>query len=274
MVIQKSIDSLSPDATIGNTRSRQLQVWKELIFLLVQRDLRVRYRSSFFGYVWSMMNPLLNMAILTFVFSYVMKQKVENFSMFILSGILIWNLFQQSLSIGVNSIIANGSLLKKVKVPAALFPAASIASVFINFCLSLGPYLVMALILTHQLSYSLILLPIYMIPFLIFIFGIVLALSALNVTFRDIGHVLDPLLQLLYFATPIIYPETLFPEKIRFLLVLNPMYHFLGAFRRILFEQTWPSSSSFPIVCGLAAISFGIGFAVFRKNRDRFIYDL
>lgn len=255
-------------------RQRQMQIWRELITLLVQRDLRVRYRGSFFGYLWSMMNPLLYMLILTFVFSHVMKFQIENFSLFILSGILAWNLFQQSLGVGVNSIIANGSLLKKVKVPAALFPAASVASVFVNFCLSLGPFLILSVALTGKIGLSLLALPLFIVPFLVFIFGIVLALSALNVTFRDIGHVLDPLLQVLFYATPIVYPDTVFPEKYRAFLVLNPMTHFLKAFRQILYEQTWPSLTSFAILSALAAVSVSIGAFVFQKNRSRFIYEL
>ncbi len=255
-------------------RQRQIQIWRELITLLVQRDLRVRYRGSFFGYLWSMMNPLLYMLILSFVFSHVMKFQVENFSLFILSGILVWNLFQQSLGVGVTSIIANGSLLKKVKVPAALFPAANIASVFVNFCLSLIPFVILSIALTGKVGLSLVLLPFFIIPFLVFIFGIVLALSALNVLFRDIGHVMDPMLQVLFYATPIVYPETIFPEKYRAFLVLNPMTHFLKAFRQILYEQTWPPVSSFIIICALAIVSLSFGIFVFRRIRNRFIYEL
>lgn len=256
------------------SRRRQIMIWKELVLLLVQRDLRVRYRGSFFGYLWSMMNPLLYMIILSFVFSHVMKVQVPNFPIFILSGILVWNLFAQSLGIGVNSIIANGSLLKKVKVPAALFPAASIASVFVNFCLSLLPFILLSLYLTQKLSFSLLLLPVFLMPFLIFIFGIVLSLASLNVTFRDIGHVLDPILQLLFYATPIVYPESVLPEKIRNVLAFNPMSHFLKSFRDILYDQTWPSVWSFLILCLLALVSLVLGVVIFQKNRDRFIYDL
>ncbi len=260
--------------TMQDDRRRQWTIWGGLILLLVQRDLRVRYRGSFFGYLWSMMNPLLYMIILSFVFSHVMRFKVENFSLFILSGILVWNLFQQSLMIGVNSIVNNGSLLKKVKVPAMLFPAANVASVFVNFLLALVPFMLLSLVLTGGIHPTLLLLPIFLLPFLLFIFGCVLFLAALNVSFRDVSHVMEPLLTILFYATPIVYPASSLPDRVKNVLALNPLSHFLESFRNILFEGQWPELRAFGLQCLFAAISIAVGTYVFRRNRDRFIYDL
>lgn len=259
---------------LKQSAQRKITIWVELISLLVGRDLKVRYRGSFFGYLWSMANPLFYMIILSFVFSHVMKFKIPNFPLFILSGILTWNLFHQSLSIGVNSILANGSLLKKVQVPAAIFPAASVASVFVNFCLSMIPYILLSFYYTRSANPTILLLPFILIPFILFIYGVVLAISALNVSFRDIGHVLEPVMQALFYATPIVYPANELPEKVRELVNLNPMTHFVRAFREILFEQITPSLAQYALLYALALASICIGYSVFQKRRHRFIYEL
>jgi ABC-type polysaccharide/polyol phosphate export permease len=264
---------LSHSMTSESTQ-RKITIWIELISLLVARDLRVRYRGSFFGYLWSMANPLFYMIILSFVFSHVMKFKIPNFPLFILSGVLAWNLFHQSLAIGVNSIIANGSLLKKVQVPAAIFPASSVASVFVNFCLAIVPFFLLSIYYTHRVSGAILFLPICLLPFLAFILGVVLAISSLNVSFRDIGHILEPVLQAVFYATPIVYPAEQLPSNVKEWLDLNPMTHFIGAFRQILFEQSVPPQKEFFLLFALACLSLLVGTVIFQKRRHRFIYEL
>ncbi len=274
MLLRKNIRKILDIVGIKLSSKRKIVIWFELISLLVGRDLKVRYRNSFFGYLWSMANPLMYMIILSFVFSHVMKFQIKNFPLFILSGILSWNLFHQSLSIGVNSIIANGSLLKKVQVPSAIFPSASVASVSVNFFLSLVPYSILSIYYTGSISLSILMIPIILLPFLIFILGVVLALSALNVSFRDIGHVLEPALQALFYATPIVYPIESLPPKIQMLVRLNPITHYVGAFREILFEQKYPSIDETILLSSIAALSISVGHLIFRRRRHRFIYEL
>ena len=257
-----------------SSRNREARIWLDLVLLLVQRDLRVRYRGSFLGYIWSMMNPLLYMVILTFVFRHLMRFEVKNLALFILSGILGWNLFQQSLVIGVNSIVANGALLRKVKVPSTLFPAASVCSVLVNFLLALAPYLIIAIATGGPLTAWVLALPIVLIPYLAFIFGLVLLVASLNVTYRDVGHVLEPLLTMAFYATPIVYPADRLPGVYRRILDFNPLTHFLALIRNCLYDGQPPSLITLGIVCLLALVSLGIGAVVYRKNRGQFIYNL
>lgn len=259
---------------LSSSRRRELRIWSNLVLLLVQRDLRIRYRGSLLGYLWSMMNPLLYMAILSFVFRQLMRFEIKNFSLFILSGIMAWNLFHQSLVIGVNSIVANGSLLRKVKVPSMLFPATSVCSVLVNFCLALGPFLVIALATGAKLTFWIFALPITLIPYLIFIYGLVLSLSTLNVAYRDVGHVLEPLLTMLFYATPIVYPIERLPEFYRFIIGMNPLTHFIQEIRRCLYDGQAPSLQDVILMTSLAFISLLCGIVIYRKNRDRFIYNL
>ena len=252
--------------------SPRYQRWFDLTKLLVQRDLRIRYRGSVLGYIWSMMNPMLYMAILSFVFSHLLRFKVEHFSLFILSGILSWNLLQQSLVIGANSIIANGSLLRKVRVPAGLFPAASVCSVFVNFLLSLLPFFVVGISIGFKVPWTILLLPFCLLPYLAFIFGIALLVGSLNVRYRDIGHIMEPILMIAFYATPIVYPVDALPERYAHWLYLNPAAHFVGAVRDVMFYGRVPPLTNWLMMLGLAVISVAIGLFVYRRTKDSFVY--
>lgn len=255
-------------------RKRNLQIWLELFQLLVQRDLRVRYRNSLLGYLWSMMNPLLYMSLLTFVFSHIVKFEVKNFSLFLLSGIMSWNLFHQSMSVGVHSIVNNGALMKKVKVPNTIFPASCIGSVSVNFILSFIPYLLIALFIHHPMSAKLLLVPFVVLPYLIFTFACVLTVASLNVKFRDVGHVLEPLLLLVFYSTPIIYPITALPERYRQFLDYNPLSHYISAIRNLMFEDVLPSLTNVSVIYGTAALFLVVALLIYRRARATFIFDI
>ena len=253
---------------------RKVQIWWELFILLVQKELRVRYRGSSLGYLWSMMNPLLYMLILTFIFSHIVRFEVSNFPLFILSGIMTWNLFQQSLAMGVHSIVTNGALLRKVRVPAAVFPAACIGSVLVNFSLSFLPFFFIALYMHHPLGLAILFLPFVLIPFLAFIYGATLVVASLNVKFRDIGHVIEPILMLVFYATPILYPREALPEVYRPFLNCNPMVFFVTVMRDLLLNNRLPAFSDMLVVYILAACMLAIGLKVYTRLRPRFIFDL
>ena len=246
--------------------------WVSLVELLVKRDLKVRYRGSFLGYIWSMLNPLLMMSVLTIVFSYAMRVKIENYAGYVLSGLVVWNLFAQSLGLGVNCFVDNASLLKKVKVPAWVFPTAVIGSASIHAMLALIPYLLIAQLLGVGLSWSLIQFPLVFLLFFVFMEGLVLVLGSMNVFFRDVAHVIDPVLQVVFYATPIIYPMSLVPEKFRDILELNPILHFIDGFRASIFDGQFISGQSWAILALLSFVSVSLGALVFGKNRDKFLY--
>ena len=269
----KAQEALSPELAV-RTGSMSFRAWLDLVVLLIQRDLRVRYRGSILGYVWSMLNPLLYMAVLSVVFANVMRFKIEGFPLFILTGIMTWNLFHQSLSIGVNSILGSGALIRKVPVPTTIFPAASVGSVMMNFLFALGPYLLISTVMGRFVGAELIALPAVLAPLLAFAFGLVLILASLNVRYRDIGHVLEPLLTMTFYATPIIYPMDAIPERFRVVIWLNPMSHYVEAMRSLLFEGRLPSMQTFFVLYALGIAALATGLIVHRKLRDTFIYNL
>lgn len=248
--------------------------WATLVSLLVKRDLKIRYRNSVLGYAWSMMNPLLMMTVLSIVFSHAMRVDVPHYPLFILSGLLCWNLFSQSASNGVNGIVANASLLKKVKVPSWVFPTATIGSACIHVCLALIPYFIIALVLGLSFGWQVVQLPFVFLVYFLFIEGVVLVLGSLNVFFRDVAHVLEPVLQLVFYASPILYPIGVVPEKYHIFIRLNPIYHFVKAFRASLYDFATISLGEWGVMIGAAALSFLVGLVVYRSSEDRFLYHI
>lgn len=251
-----------------------LRVKIDLLTLLVQKDLRVRYRGSIFGYLWSLLNPLLYMSVLSVVFSYVLRFKIEHYPIFLLCGIVSWNLLHQSLMQGVHSIEANGGLIKKVKLPIALFPSATVLSVTVHFALSMFSFLGIAFFFGHWPRIIWLLLPFYFAVFLVFIWGATLLIASLNVVFKDIGHSLDPILQLLFYATPIIYPVDVLPEKVRVLIALNPVTHYIDTIRSIFFYYQVPSLQTTSYCLATSFLSVVLGVLTYRKLRGNFVYQL
>ena len=253
---------------------RKSSLWFGLVFLLVKKELKVRYKGSVFGYMWSMLNPLLYMCVLAFVFSHVMRFKTENYTLFILTGILAWNIFFQGVVLGTSSIVNNSSLLKKVKVPATIFPASAVGSCLVNFMLAMLPFLVISLYITKSVPLYVLLMPLVLLPYAIFVFGIGLTLGSLNVLYRDIAHMLEPVLNMVFYATPIIYPPETIPERFRWLLNANPIATYVKVIRSLMYERQIPDALSMGLVVLFALLSLGCGLFTYNKTKDKFIYRL
>ncbi len=248
--------------------------WLDLISLLVKRDLKVRYRASILGYLWSMVNPLLMMSILSVVFSFAMRSEIEHYQIYILSGLVGWNIFAQSLHLGVRCFTDNATLMKKVKIPAWVFPTSIIVSACFHASVALIPYFLISIFMGLDFGWPILQFPIVFILYFFFIEGLVLFLGSLHVFFRDIGHIIEPSLQILFYATPIIYPLSVVPEKWRLYLYLNPMSHFIEGFRSCLYKFQIVSFMDWSWMLGCALISFAAGILTFTKTRKRFLYHI
>lgn len=247
-----------------------------LVRQLVRRELTVKYRGSILGYLWSMLNPLLYMLILSFVFGHFMKG-IPNYNLFILSGILAWNMGAQSISMATHSLVNNSSLLRKVKVSHWVFQLVPICSSFINFCLALIPFSIIYALSGRQTPAYLFLLPVFLILYFIFLLGIGLILGVLNVFFRDVGHMLEPVLQLCFYATPIIYDRRApnIPEWVAQALSLNPFTWYIEAIKSGLYGGAAEHSLTAIFYLSIfSALSVLIGSAVYIKARRRFAFAL
>jgi lipopolysaccharide transport system permease protein len=253
---------------------RTLVRYRALIQSLVARELKARYRGSALGFVWSFVNPLLLLLIYTFVFTVVMPgahpRELEPFALFMFCGILPWTWFSSSLLESANVLIAGGNLIKKVLFPAEVLPIVSVLAGLVNFCLGL-PILAVFLIYYRVPLWptDLLWFPLIVLTQLVLTTGLALLVSALTVHFRDMRDLLANLLTLWFFATPIIYPITQAPERVRRLLNLNPFTQLAIAYQEVLFRPGPFAQVNRLIAVAIAAVVvFLVGYFVFDRLRD------
>lgn len=252
----------------------ELWRYRELIGVLVSKELKLRYRRSVLGFAWTMLNPLLTMIILTLVFSHVWRVQVEKFPVFVLSALLAWNFFAQSVSGGAPSIIHNESLLRNVYVPRTAFPIALVVSHLVNLLFALVPLFLVMLAQGAPLRLPIVALPLCLLILATFTAGVVLALAAWTVFFRDLGHIVEVALQALFYLTPIIYPLTIIPERYVWVFRLNPLFYQISMFRRIFFEAAWPTAEQLCVSGACALVSLAVGITVFRRQEGLFLHYL
>lgn len=248
--------------------------YKDLLWEFVKKDIKLKYRNSFLGILWSMLNPLLIMLVLTFLFSTLFKNKIPNFPVYCLSGRLIYDYFAQATNQSMNSITGKSSLIKKIYVPKYLYTLSKVISSFIIFLISLIP-LIVIMIVTHVKITKVFLLSFYPLICLFFIcLGVGLVLATINVFFRDMQHLYSVILMIIMYASAIFYSADIVNPKYVFILNLNPIFPVIKVFRDcVLYGQITAYYSW--ILCAIyAVLSVIIGLIVFYKKQDKFILHL
>jgi len=253
---------------------RQLFRYRALISSLVARELKARYRGSVLGFFWSFINPLLLLAIYTVVFTVVLPgvhpPELEPYAVFMFCGILPWTWFSSSLLESSNVLVAGGNLIKKVLFPAEVLPIVTVLAGLVHFCLGLP--ILAAFLIYYRVPVTpadLLWLPVIVAIQLVLTVGLALLVSALTVHFRDVRDLLANLLTLWFFATPIIYPITQAPERVRRMLNLNPLTDLVIAYQEVLFKSG-PFEQSHRLLA-VGAASFVVllfGYFVFDRLRD------
>jgi len=255
-------------------------VRRDLLWELVWKEIRLRYRRSALGFLWSLLHPLLMMAVFTLVFSRfpkIMGGLPIPFYIFFLSGYLCWNYFSVSISNSHMSVIANSTLVKQVYFPRQALPLAAVISNFFHIVIAFALFIFYLLIFTPYLSCRVFLLPIAIVLETILILGFSLLLSSLNVFFRDVGQILEVLLTFWFYLTPIFYPLTIFGPADRWIVVmlkLNPLTEIVGLYRWCLFDGFGfePLMIAYPLLFG--SVSFVFGRLVFSKLEPSFAKEL
>ena len=245
--------------------------YRQLIRSLVAKDLKLKYRGSVLGFLWSLVNPLLMLGVYTLAFTYIMKVRVEGFVFLLLLGILAWNFFVGSLVMSTGAIVDNAGLLKSVLFPRAVLPIASVMFNFAQYVLT-AAVLIPAMLLVYRVPITplFVLYPFFLLLQLVFITGLALALSAAAAHLRDTRHLLDIALQVLFWTTPILWSLSLVPEKYQRLVLLSPMSAFVVAYQRIFYYGTWPGTDVTAIAVLYAAAALGIGTMFFLRSDRRF----
>jgi ABC-2 type transport system permease protein len=245
--------------------------YQPLIHELVLRDLKIKYRRSFLGYIWSLLNPLLMMTIMTVVFSYMFRFDILNYPLYLICGQTLWTFFNESTSISMQAIIQNGTLIRKVYIPKYIFPISRVLSSFVTMTFSLVAILIVMLFTGVPFSLTLLLTPVPLFLLLLFCMGIGMIMSALAVYFRDTIHLYGVLTTAWMYLTPVFYPISILPKQVAILLQFNPMYHYITFFRELVLYGTVPSASVWALCGFFSFISFVAGLLIFRKLQRSFI---
>ena len=243
-----------------------------MIFSLVKKDLRGRYKGSVLGFLWTFVNPLLQLLVYSIVFSSVMRvTNVDKYYLFLFVALIPWIFFSSSLTGGSMTILANKSLITKIYFPREVMPIAYVSSCFVNMLYSFIVVFIVILISGIGINFvSLLFLPLVMAVEYIFSLGIALIVSAVNVYFRDLQHILGIVSMAWMYFTPIIYSINDIPERWRKIFMLNPMCHIITAYRQILYYKTVPDVTTL-LLTGIASVFvLIIGLAVFSKLKRRF----
>jgi len=250
---------------------RDLVKYRALIRALVGRHLHARYRGSFLGLLWSLLNPLCMMLVYTVVFHYYMRfNQVEHYAIFLFCGLLPWLWCASALAEGTTAIASGGTLITKSLFPAAILPVVSVITTLVNFLLSLPLLFLFMWIDAVPIPWTVIFLPGVVAFQFVLLTGIVLALSSLNVFFRDIQHLVANLLGLLFFLCPIVYPLTVAPAKYHILFYLNPFSLLVLLYNDLLLRGAIPSLTHWSILFGWSTFSVVLGMIIYRNYREGF----
>lgn len=257
-----------------STYIQNFMKFRPLLGELVARDIKIKYRRSVLGVLWTLLNPLFMMIILSVVFSNLFKFDIENFPLYLLSGQIIFNFYSESTSSAMSAITGNAALIKKVYVPKYLFVISRVFSSFINLMASFTALILVMVATRAELHWTVILSFIPLALLVVFSLGVGLILSAVTVRFRDIMHLYSVFLTALTYLTPVIYPMSILPSWLYKIVMLNPLTNILIMFRNVMINDTIFDLPSLIIAVVETLVFLGIGLYVFYKNQDQFILNI
>ena len=248
-----------------------LKKYRFLIRQLVERDFKTKYKRSILGAFWSFLNPLLMMLVQYFVFSTVFQSDIPNFAAYLIIGTVMFNFFSESCGLTLMSILGNASLITKVYMPKYIYPLTRTVSSVVNLLISLIPMMIVCIVTGVHLQKATILALYFFVCLIIFCLGLGILLATMMVFFRDVQFLWSVLVMMWMYATPIFYPETIIPTNLKFVLQVNPLYHFMKSVRLCIMNGLSPE----PIVYGYCLLmALGmllIGTVIFYKNQDKLI---
>ena len=251
---------------------RRFYAFDELLKQLIIRDVKLKYRRSYLGYLWSILNPLMLMMVLVFIFSNVFRFDIPNFPLYMIAGQFLFNFMTEATNMSVGSIIGNASLLKKTYVPKYIFTVSRVGSSLVNLLFSLGALFLVMVFTNAEFSWNLLFFPVIILEVLIFSLGLGLWLAAITVFFRDIQYLWGVFISMWMYLTPLFYPVSIIPEEYQELYKnANPMYGYIEQFRDIVLYARFPQTDSILIGFGTAILVLVLGAWYFNKKQDEFI---
>lgn len=253
---------------------RRLVYLRDLVQVLVGRDIKVRYHRSVLGVAWALVTPLAQLLVFSFIFLLVLPTRVPNYAPFTFCGVLVWSWFQTSVLLSAATIVDNRDLLRRPGFPAAILPLVTVSTNFVYFLVALPILLVVLLVSGVPLTPAVLALPLVMALQFLFTLGLAYLVATLHVTFRDTQHLLGLFLMLLFYLTPVFYDAAAVPERFRLLYGLNPMVHLVGAYRAILLQGRLPALLPILALAVLGMVGLRLALDVFSRASARFVEEL
>ena len=248
--------------------------YKSLLSELVRRDIRNKYRNSVLGVLWSLLDPLLSMIVLTIVFSTFFGRTIENFPVYLLSGKLVFDLFANATTGAMDSIKGNSEIIKKIYVPKYMFAVGIVCSEFINFLISLVVLIAVMIVTGAPFYMSLLYSPIPLFFLLVLTMGVGLILATLTTFFTDIKYLYGVLIMLLSFMTPLFYPIEIIPEQFLFFFKINPLYAAVSSFRDIVLYGAFPQTKFLLYLIITSIFALILGIYLFYRYQDEFVINI
>lgn len=253
---------------------KELYNYRELLKTNIKKEVRGKYKGSWLGVLWTFLNPLLMLAVYAFVFPYILRVNVENYTIFMIVALIPWNFFTTAVQSGSGCVVANGAILKKVYFPREIIPISITISQLVNFlitCLIMFAFIVFSGV---GFSIHILLLPILILIEFILILGINFILSAITVFVHDVDHFVSVALTLGFYATPIVYLSTMLPVKFQWAMTVNPMAVLVEAYRAVLYNHQYPSFIALIIWGVLSLLILILGYLIFKKLEKSFVEEL
>jgi lipopolysaccharide transport system permease protein len=250
---------------------RELYQYRRLLFSLVQRELKARYRASLLGFFWTFLNPTLHMLVYAIVFGRLLKQAVDKYPYFMFVGLLPWIWFSASVAGGASAISDRRDLLTKVRFPPQVLPAQVVATHLVNYLFSLPLLVILGLLYKSWPTWHVLLFPLVVIIQLLFTLGLTYLVAAVNVTFRDVQHIVGNILMLSFFLTPVLYSLERIPIEYRAWVELgNPMAVLIGAYQDLFYEHRLPRFGPLVYVFGFSLVLLWLTSLLFERRREEF----
>lgn len=267
---------LSNNSAVMNNSlvSRRIQYGWDLLREMVSRDMKVRYKRSVVGIVWSILNPLAHLAVLAFVFSVILQNNIPNFTMFLFCGVLPWSWFSSGLNAGAGAIVNNAPLIRKPGFPIPILPVVSVTTQLVHFVIALPILMVGILLSGLPLTPALVALPLVIAVQFVTMLSLVYILAAINVTFRDTKYLLDIALFFGFYLSPIFYQPQRIPEHILPIYNLNPMVHIITAYRSIFLLGTFPLWLPLLTLGSVSLVLLALSHRLFIHSSYRFVEEL
>jgi len=253
---------------------KELYNYRELLKTNIKKEIRGKYKGSWLGVLWTFLNPLLMLAVYAFVFPYILRVNVENYTIFMIVALIPWNFFTTAIQSGTGCVVANGNILKKVYFPREIIPISITTSQLVNFLITCIIMFVFILFSGIGFSAHLLLLPLLVVIQYIITLAFTFILSAITVFVHDVDHFVSVAMTLGFYATPIVYQASMLPPKFQWALNVNPMAVLVEAYRSILYYHQMPNFIMLSIWGVLSVVLLIVGYLIFKHLEKSFVEEL